>query len=208
MIKCLEMEKTLRSKLVLLCLLVTSCLSTNSAPSVPVETRPDELCLDKSFFTFVILDNSADGASLGCGFIADHALYTAKHLLKNQYANVSVLNGFVHDVAIMGTTLVKGLEICTERHSDGDWLYYTARGKNIDITICKVRMNKYIVEASSNIKPGDSGSPVLCLDHNRVAGLVSAYVPENLRSLRDGGTKGVIAIIKPNNFEPTGHPKR
>ena len=208
MIKCPEIEKILRSKFVLLCLLVTSCLSTNSTVSTPVEIRPDEFYLDKSFFTFVMLDNSTDGMSLGCGFIADHALYTAKHLLKNQYTSASVFQSFAPDVAIMGTTLVKGLEICTERHSDGDWLYYMVGGKNIDIVVCNVRMNKYIVKASSNIKPGDSGSPVFCLGHNRVVGLVSAYWPESSGFLKDGGTKGIIAIIEPNNFEPIGYFKR
>jgi hypothetical protein len=208
MINCLEIKKTLKNKAILLCLLVTSCLSIDRAVSVPVETRSNDFYLDKSFFTFVILDTSREGTSLGCGFIADHALYTAKHLLKNQYTSTPVFQRFSSDVAIMGTTLVKGLEICTETHSAGDWLYYTVRGENIDATICSTELDKYIVDACANIKPGDSGSPVLCMNHNRVVGLVSAYWPESFSSSRDGGTRGIIAIIEPNNFQPTGYFKR
>lgn len=214
MISYLEIKRTLKNKLVFLCLLATSCLSTDSlerteelAP-LEISRRTNELYLDKSFFTFVILADSIHGPSVGCGFIAEHALYTAKHVLKNQYKRASIFDAFSSDVAIMGTTLVKGLEICKERHSHGDMLFYTVKGKNIDMKISSVTMHKYTVNASSNIKPGDSGSPVFCTEHSRVAGLVSAYWSEKLGSPNDGGTRGIIATLRPNNFEPIGYYKR
>lgn len=209
----LEMAKTLRSKFIVLPLFVASCLSPQSYVEAPYVESPqvsslNQLYIDKSFFTFVLTDTSTFGTSAGCGFIADHAIYTAKHLLKDSSMRRRYSLSFLHDVAIMGTTLVKGLEICTEAHRDGDQLYYRVRGTNIDLTICSIGMYKYNVEASSTMKPGDSGSPVFCMKHNRVVGLVSAYWPEDPSFPRNGGTLGVIAAIRPNEFEPIGYPKR
>jgi len=208
--KCLEMVKTLKSKLAILLLFATSCLNPQTYVEAPstLRTAPSQLYIDKSYFTFILTDTGVLGTSAGCGFIADHALYTARHLLKDGSQPTSYYISFTPDVVIMGTTLVKGLEICTERHKDGDQLYYRVKGTNIDLTVCSIGMYKYNVEASSSIRPGDSGSPVFCMKHNRVVGLVSAYWPENRLLPRDGGTVGVIASIRPNEFEPIGYFKR
>ena len=141
-----------------------------SAPVVPttevVEDMPISILKQMEIlYTMTITNNGFYGKS----FIADSKLYTCEHMFSE-----TPIDLLISDIRVLGDSSIAGLCICTEEHGPGDFFYSILQGGFSVFCVFEVIGNYYDTSSSPNVITGDSGTPVLCIEHNGVVGLVSA----------------------------------
>jgi hypothetical protein len=142
-------------------------------------------------YTFIIEQDKGLGKAYCKAFIADHNIYTVRHLY------FPVAEG-QSDVVKLGSSLVKGLEICKEEHCPLDLAYYRSHRGMITMNITGDTGDSYDVLTTDSVKWGDSGSPVICSSHNKVIGIVSSFFPNSPLVPEAGGVIARITKIKPD----------
>ena len=104
----------------------------------------------------------------GKGFIADGEFWSAAHLFSITRIRPDVVN--------LGKSSIFGLARCKYTHKKGDFLHYkTIKRGDIQAIILEIEEFSYLVSLDKDILGGDSGSPVLCKDHEKVLGVVSSF---------------------------------
>jgi hypothetical protein len=117
----------------------------------------------------------------GKAFIADGQIWSARHIYDD---GLDINKNGTIDIVRIGTSPLQGLEICQEKHGVGDVLALRVgaySNKNpredapgvIQMTIMTANGNYWNTFMDKQIIQGDSGSPVLCVEHDKVVGLVS-----------------------------------
>lgn len=163
-------------------ILLTSCTTRILQPVYPVDLaeRPQKQeANDLSPFTFEIhvpAPSHPFGHSRhyeGIAFIADYQIWTARHM----YGPFAP--SLIQDSYRIGLSPIKGLTICRVTHVEGDWMYFESRGNG---TVWGVMMKAdnmiYTFSVDTQVVQGESGSPVMCYEHDHVMGIMSGLYPD------------------------------
>lgn len=171
-------------KLNLICALALSFFGCRSNSNTQVfNPQLISIPLECPFNPWVV-DVYLDGY-YGHAFIAEGIMWSAKHVIINTTEDISADDDFI----MIGPAPVSGLEICKEKHKNGDMFFYRCFGE-IKYLFCEeAGKHSYDTSNLQPIKPGDSGSPVMCLLHSRVVGIVSRY------NIFDNGHTGIITKL-------------
>ena len=171
----------------------TSCfMIPNKTPILEgIPTRPfrDQNFLLKknlSLYTFELKEFTILGDVYGKAFIAEGSIYTARHVVEPR-----IKEGY--DTVSLGCADIHGFYLCRQVHQKNDRFCYVSDRGLIDMWVLVEEITSFTTLCSDNIKPGDSGTPVIC-EHGNVIGLVSGYYPNTLYE-SNGGIRGVIAKV-------------
>jgi hypothetical protein len=128
----------------------------------------------------------------GKAFIAENKIWTAKHVIES----IDLSNS--PDVHVLGECEIEGLQICDQEHGVGSYFYMrvgnppapnvrSINPNKVEMIFVSEERNYIKVFMENEVIPGDSGSPVLCADHDKVIGIVSMrglpYEDENVESI-------------------------
>ena len=161
---------------ILALVLLASCIPMTVAPEVKVQeegSQPGSL-LYLPFNPWVM--DVEHESFYGKGFIANGRIYSARHIFDQQYG-ASELHGPINgeDVIDLGPAGINGYEICKEcRYNE---MFFVRKKNKVIFLECTSdnEHNTLWMWSSQEIKEGDSGSPVLCVKHYKVVGLISCY---------------------------------
>lgn len=164
-------------------ILLTSCIATQTPRGVyPVdltENTQEQEYNELSPFTFELhvpapsLPFGQSKRYEGIAFIADYQIWTARHMYGR------FLPSLIGDSYRIGLSPLKGLSICGVDHVKGDWMYFESR-KNGTVwgVMMKAGRLMYTFSVDSQVIVGESGSPVMCFEHDKVMGVMSGLYPE------------------------------
>ena len=132
--------------------------------------------------------------SEGVAFIAENCLYSAEHI----FTDKNFVDTDFPDAIFLGNTEIFGLHICRQNHNFGDTFGAFLQNGFIKLTFNDMTNYFYKTKASLPVIPGDSGSPVVCIEHLGVIGTVSAT--------GENGIETWIAIL-PHEKQTSGSEK-
>lgn len=151
---------------ILLTLAVFSCIGVTVPKQAP-DNKADywEEPIRTSPYTFTFYYGNRSGKA----FIAENMIYTAKHV---------VTQIFPHDLdlVIVGTSDIKGSEICRSEHKVGDMFMADEERGRIIFKLESIDGDEDMFETSEPIISGDSGSPLFCMQHGAIVGVVTKKV--------------------------------
>lgn len=122
------------------------------------------------YYQDIVLPNGTTAGGYGKAFIAGGKIITAEHL--TVYWNDFLKN----DIVILGKAPIHGLDICHANHGVGDTFYYRTRHDGVKhFTVTFETGNNYEATMDRPMRPGESGSPIICDAHKKVVALATAY---------------------------------
>lgn len=156
--------------------LLVSCVPMMVAPEIRMQeegSQPGSLLY--SPFNPWVMDVEADGY-YGKAFIANSRIYSARHIHDRDYSTLKG-NGPTdgNDVIDLGPADIRGYDICKDcKHNE---VFFMRKKDQVIFLECmrEEEPNKLWMWASQEIKEGDSGSPILCMKHYKVVGLLSCF---------------------------------
>ena len=106
----------------------------------------------------------------GTAFILEGFMVTATHVTE-------CCTSLADDVKILGESPLYGLTLCDCDHEVGDMFYYHSRREGLKI-VYSVEEDDIFIVGEGPMPPlmGESGSPVLCMEHRHVVGLITAIL--------------------------------
>jgi hypothetical protein len=159
------MFKCFKYAVITLLVLVISCKLVQPIPKEEIKLQNDSL----GQFIFPIQTHIN---KICIAFIADHCIFTVRH---GEDLHFSIEDLDSPDIAVIGTCAEPGLEFCEEEHKIGDsYTYVSIYGTNI-ISVVHSLVDFYSGIASRAVVPGESGTPVFCIQHHKVVGMISGY---------------------------------
>lgn len=169
--------------LIWIAILITSCSTTEylqkeSNPVVTIERAETKTPYGLSPYTFElhvsIPTTPFQGHSHleGIAFIADHEIWTAAHMYGPFRPET------LSDAYKIGPSPLHGLTKCDVAHVRGDWMSFHSRQNG---TVWGVMMEAedllYTFSVDYQVLQGESGSPVICFEHDKVMGVMSGLYP-------------------------------
>ena len=138
--------------------------------------------------------------TVGIASIIEHDILTAYHVIHPGEEHMP-------DITIIGGSSEPGLFLCQEEHTQYDICYFkTYRGYTVGVISCTDYPNKMELTSNEAALSGDSGTPVLCLAHRKVVGLLVELEPPIFMTSLDGrqhyGSTGfIVEILTKNKIE-------
>lgn len=123
--------------------------------------------------------------SAGTAFFLEGLTITAKHV-------VNLFSHITDDVVVIGEAPVHGHDLCDHDHGEGDTFYYHSRREGPKVFQI-IYEDEYFYGGEGALLPlqGESGSPVFCMEHDKVVGLVTAVLLDEFGR----GVLGIFSII-------------
>jgi len=124
----------------------------------------------------------------GKAFIAENKIWSARHIFEK--------SGY--DLINLGDSTISGLSFCKEDHIRSDVFFFTTKLGDIYMYCILESEDTYNTMNTAPVIGGDSGSPVFCMSHTKVIGIVSARFPLTIISNATEGFGCIITKITPD----------
>lgn len=123
-----------------------------------------------------------DGDITGSQFIANNNVYTARHV-SEEGPQVGI------DITLLGASEERGFKMCPARHKAGDKILlhlaqWPGEPSYIDGMVMGSDDDYSWARLSQRATYGMSGSPIVCLEHGGVIGVLSSLMIEDPRFIK------------------------
>jgi len=167
----------MRAQILALLLILIGCASPNFGPAITEDFRSfgpinGDPMVNLSPFTYVLRVTKDGQTYFGKSFIVNGIIVGPQHMNPNLEEDYDITSD-KPDIWLYGQSEEEGLDLCPHYHGVDSWVHYhTTRGV-VRMVIDSFQSWYYMTNCEIPVLPGDSGSPVLCNDHEKVVGVVS-----------------------------------